>query len=110
MMRVLPEKLGLTGEEALDVMDIKCSTELDISISPAAPSAAFHIPAAPLQSLHGQRTCRSRGIYLFQEEVQELNEIVTMYLDYATRQARRHIPMTMADWAAKLDAFIRWSK
>ena len=26
LMRVLPEKLGLTGEEALDVMDIKCST------------------------------------------------------------------------------------
>ena len=26
MMRVLPEKLGLAGEEALDVMDIKCST------------------------------------------------------------------------------------
>ena len=26
MMCVLPEKLGLTGEEALDVMDIKCST------------------------------------------------------------------------------------
>ncbi len=26
MMRVLPEKLGLMGEEALDVMDIKCST------------------------------------------------------------------------------------
>ena len=25
-MRVLPEKLGLAGEEALDVMDIKCST------------------------------------------------------------------------------------
>ena len=25
-MRVLPEKLGLTGEEAFDVMDIKCST------------------------------------------------------------------------------------
>ena len=47
--------------------------------------------------------------YLFQEEVQELNEIVTMYLDYATRQARRHIPMTMADWAAKLDAFLRFN-
>ena len=39
----------------------------------------------------------------------ELNEIVTMYLDYATRQARRHIPMTMADWAAKLDAFLRFN-
>lgn len=47
--------------------------------------------------------------YLFQEEVRELNEIVTMYLDYATRQARRHIPMTMADWAAKLDAFLQFN-
>ena len=47
--------------------------------------------------------------YLFQEEVKELNEIVTMYLDYATRQARRHIPMTMADWAAKLDAFLQFN-
>ena len=32
--------------------------------------------------------------YLSINEMQELNEIVTMYLDYATRQARRHIPMT----------------
>ena len=47
--------------------------------------------------------------YLFQEEVQELKEIVTMYLDYATRQARRHIPMTIADWAAKLDAFLQFN-
>ena len=35
--------------------------------------------------------------YLSADEMQELNEIVTMYLDYATRQARQHIPMTMAD-------------
>ena len=47
--------------------------------------------------------------YLTQEEISELNEIVTMYLDYATRQARRHIPMTMADWAGKLDAFLRFN-
>lgn len=33
--------------------------------------------------------------YLEKDELVELNEIVTMYLDYATRQARRHIPMTM---------------
>ena len=45
--------------------------------------------------------------YLSLDEMQELNEIVTMYLDYATRQARRHTPMTMADWASKLDAFLR---
>lgn len=47
--------------------------------------------------------------YLAKEEMQELNEIVTMYLDYATRQARRHIPMTMADWASKLDAFLQFN-
>lgn len=47
--------------------------------------------------------------YLSKDEMQELNEIVTMYLDYAARQARRHIPMTMADWAAKLDAFLQFN-
>lgn len=41
--------------------------------------------------------------------MQELNEIVTMYLDYATRQARWHIPMTMEDWASKLDAFLQFN-
>ena len=47
--------------------------------------------------------------YLSMDEMQELNEIVTMYLDYATRQARRHIPMTMADWASKLDTFLQFN-
>ncbi len=47
--------------------------------------------------------------YLQKDEMQELNEIVTMYLDYAARQARRHIPMTMADWAEKLDAFLKFN-
>lgn len=47
--------------------------------------------------------------YLSAPEMQELNEIVTMYLDYAVRQARRHIPMTMEDWASKLDAFLQFN-
>jgi hypothetical protein len=47
--------------------------------------------------------------YLLHEEMQELNEIVEMYLDYAARQARRHIPMTMADWSGKLDAFLQFN-
>ena len=47
--------------------------------------------------------------YLKKDEITELNEIVTMYLDYATRQARRHIPMTMEDWKSKLDAFLRFN-
>ena len=47
--------------------------------------------------------------YLNETEMRNLNEIVTMYLDYATRQARRRIPMTMADWASKLDAFLQFN-
>jgi len=47
--------------------------------------------------------------YLRHEEMKELNEIVSMYLDYAARQARRHIPMTMADWAQKLEAFLQFN-
>lgn len=33
-----------------------------------------------------------------------------MYLDYAELQAARHIPMTMADWTKKLDAFLQFSE
>ncbi len=47
--------------------------------------------------------------YLEKEEMQELNAIVSMYLDYAARQARRHVPMTMADWKGKLDAFLTFN-
>lgn len=35
--------------------------------------------------------------------------IAVGYLDYVTRQARRHVPMTMADWASKLDAFLQFN-
>ena len=47
--------------------------------------------------------------YLDKDEMSEVNEIVTMYLDYASRQARRHIPMTMNDWKTKLDAFLEFN-
>jgi len=48
--------------------------------------------------------------YLSKLELSELNEIVTMYLDYANRQARRFIPMTMEDWKNKLDAFLNFNE
>lgn len=44
--------------------------------------------------------------YLFEEEIKDLNQFVSMYLDYAERQARRHMPMTMEDWAKRLDVFL----
>lgn len=48
--------------------------------------------------------------YLTREEISELNRIVTMYLDYAEDQARRKQPMTMAQWAARLDAFLQFNE
>jgi len=45
--------------------------------------------------------------YLSEQELQSMNELVSMYLDYAARQARRHIPMTMEDWAKRLDFFLK---
>jgi hypothetical protein len=47
--------------------------------------------------------------YLTESELKALNRIVTMYLDYAENQAERQIPMTMVDWAAKLDAFLQFN-
>ncbi|MDR0299925.1 MAG: virulence RhuM family protein [Streptococcaceae bacterium] len=44
--------------------------------------------------------------YLSQLEIKDLNEIVSMYLDYALRQARRKVAMSMSDWQEKLDAFL----
>ena len=48
--------------------------------------------------------------YLIEEEIKELERIVTMYLDYAENQAARQIPMRMADWVAKLDAFLKFNE
>lgn len=47
--------------------------------------------------------------YLNSRELAELRLVVTMFLDYAELQASRKIPMKMADWIAKLDAFLEFN-
>ena len=48
--------------------------------------------------------------YLAETQLQELNRVVTMYLDYAENQAQRGIPMKMTDWVSKLDAFLQFNE
>ena len=48
--------------------------------------------------------------YLSQKEIKSLDRFVTMYLDYAETQAERGIPMTMQDWASKLNAFLQFNE
>jgi hypothetical protein len=48
--------------------------------------------------------------YLTEKEMKSLDRFVTMYLDYAEDQAERNIPMTMTDWAGKLNAFLQFNE
>ncbi|MDP3029731.1 MAG: virulence RhuM family protein [Deltaproteobacteria bacterium] len=48
--------------------------------------------------------------YLDHPEIEELNRIVVMYLDYAEDQARRRHAMTMREWEDKLDVFLSFNE
>jgi hypothetical protein len=48
--------------------------------------------------------------YLNEKEMEGLNRVVTMYLDYAEDQARRHRQIFMRNWREKLDAFLQFNE
>jgi hypothetical protein len=48
--------------------------------------------------------------YLNEDEINDLNRIVTMYLDYAEDQAKRHRQIFMRDWRERLDAFLQFNE
>ncbi|OGX11635.1 MAG: hypothetical protein A2Y42_00685 [Omnitrophica WOR_2 bacterium GWB2_45_9] len=48
--------------------------------------------------------------YLEKKELEHLNRIGNMYLDYAEMQAARGRAMTMKDWIEKLNAFLKFSE
>ncbi len=47
--------------------------------------------------------------YLNQKEMSYLERIVSLYLDFAELQADRKIPMSMEDWAMRLDGFLEFN-
>jgi len=80
----------------------------------------IHARADASQPLMGLLTTRPGGIirkedvtvaknYLTEAELQVLNRIVNLYLEYAELQALERKPMTMRDWIAKLDEFLKAS-
>ena len=48
--------------------------------------------------------------YMQEKEIKELERIVSMYLDFAELQAERQVPMKMADWVSRLDAFLQFNE
>ena len=72
------------------------------------------LPNMGLNSWSGSRV-RKQDVgtaknYLNQAELDELNRIVTMYLDYAEDQAKRRKPVTMREWEDKLGAFLSFNE
>lgn len=47
--------------------------------------------------------------YLTEDELSDLNRLVSMYLDWAENFARRQMPMQMKDWITKLDGFLEFN-
>lgn len=47
--------------------------------------------------------------YLIDKEMSYMERIVSLYLDYAELQTERHIPMSMEDWAKRLDSFLEFN-
>ena len=79
-----------------------------------AERADPQLPNMGLSSWKGGRVRKQDVViaknYLDGEELQEMDRIVTMYLDYAEDQARRRQSMTMQEWADKLDAFLTFNE
>lgn len=80
----------------------------------------IHARADADQPFMGMKSTRPSGIvrredaavaknYLTEPELQTLNRIVNLYLEYAELQALERKPMTMRDWITKLDEFLKIS-
>ena len=74
----------------------------------------FQKPNMVLKSWKGSRV-RQQDVtiaknYLEKPEIEELNQIVIMYLDYAENQAKNRKTVTMAGWEQKLDAFLTFNE
>ena len=60
---------------------------------------------SPKSKIHSYDVSIAKN-YLTDDELHQLERIVSAYLDMAEMQAQRHIPMTMADWEQRLNGFL----
>ena len=62
----------------------------------------------------GYITCKNFDVsiaknYLTEKEIDFLNCLVSMYLDYVEMQVENNVPMMMEDWANRLNSFIKFN-
>ncbi len=94
---------AVTGQTAAELVSGRSS--------PVLPNMGLQTWSGPRVRKHDVTVAKN---YLRREEIEELDRVVVMYLDYAEDQARRRRAMTMADWETKLDSFLsstasRWT-
>jgi hypothetical protein len=93
---------AITGQTAAEIVAKRANAELPnmgLTTWKNAPSGKILKPDVSIAKN-----------YMQQHEIDELNRIVGMYLDYAENQAKRNVPMTMNDWIQKLDAFLQFNE
>ena len=93
---------AITGKTAAEIVTARA----DASKPNMGLTTWKNAPAGPIRK-HDVAVAKN---YLSAEEIDALNRVVTMYLDYAEDQARRQSPMHMADWIKKLDAFLQFNE
>ena len=64
---------------------------------------------APKWEIRKEDACIAKN-YLNEDELDSLNRIVTMYLDYAELQAKNKVSMTMKNWIEKLNSFLQFNE
>lgn len=102
--KVVQNKLhgAVTGQTAAEIIATRAEASkpsLGLTTWKSAPHGKIHKSDVPIAKN-----------YLIESEIKELERIVTMYLDYAENQAARQIPMKMADWVVRLDAFLKFNE
>lgn len=60
---------------------------------------------APNSKIHKYDVVVAKN-YLSENEIAQIERMVSAYLDLAEMQAMRHIPMTMSDWEERLNGFL----
>lgn len=93
---------AITGQTAAEIISSRADHEKDFMGLTTWSNAP-----------HGKIIKKDTSIaknYLNEKELSELNTLVSMYLDYAELQAKRHNLMYMEDWANKLDSFLKFNE
>jgi len=93
---------AITGQTAAEIIAARAdSSKPNMGLS--------HWKNAPKGAIRKTDTGIAKN-YLNEEELDGLNRIVSMYLDYAENQAKKGIVMFMKDWVEKLDAFLKFNE